>query len=72
MPTKTGEGKDIKPLKDTFWLDGWDGKCHSGFYFRNDIGKKIEAFEKECKRKVVGITLDRKGWNVEFILEDEN
>ena len=56
-------------LKDTFWLDGFEGKCMSGYYFRNDVGKKIEAFEKECGRKVVGITLDREGWNIEFILE---
>jgi len=65
--------KDGKPihLKDTFWLDGWKGKCKSGFYYRNNIGQSIKEFEEKFNRKVVGITLDREGWNVEFILEEE-
>jgi len=72
MPTKTGDGKDMKPIKDTFFLDGWEGKCKSGFYYRNNIGQSIEDFEKKFNRKVVGITLDREGWNVEFILEEKD
>ena len=49
MVTKTGEGKDMKSIKDTFWLDGWDGKCHSGFYYRNNIGQSIEEFENDIE-----------------------
>jgi len=70
MATTDIEGNK-KTLKDTFWLDGWDGKCQSGFYYRNNIGQSIEEFEKKFNRKVVGIILDRAGWNVEFILQEE-
>ena len=72
MPTKTGDGKDMKPIKDTFFLDGWEGKCKSGYFFRNDIGLKIEQFEKEFNKKIVGLTIDRDGWQIEFILEDQD
>ena len=68
MPTKTMDGEDAT-LGDTFWLDGWEGKCKTGYYFRSDIGKKIEGMEKETGRRVVGIKLDREGWNIEFVLE---
>jgi len=71
MKTINKEGNSTK-LKDTFWLDGWNGNCSSGFYYRNNIGQSIEEFEKKFKRKVVGITLDREGWNVEFILQEED
>ncbi len=33
---------DMEPIKDTFWLDGWEGKCKSGYFFRADIGLKIK------------------------------
>jgi len=72
MPTKTGDGKDMKPIKDTFFLDGWRVNVRVGFYYRNNIGQSIEDFEKKFNRKVVGITLDREGWNVEFILEEKD
>ncbi len=70
VKTTTLEGKDVPPIKDTLWLDGWKGKCHSGIYFRSDISKKISEFEKKFKGyKVVGITLCPDSFNVEFICE---
>jgi hypothetical protein len=70
MTTEESVQDDHDPkLKDTFWLDGWEGECQTGFYYRNNIGQAIEDFEKKSNRKVVGITLDREGWNAEFILE---
>ena len=70
MSTTDMEGNK-KVINDTFWLDGWNGKCKSGFFYRNNIGVSIKDFEEKFKRKVVGITLDREGWNVEFILEEQ-
>jgi len=62
---------DMEPIKDTFWLDGWEGKCKSGYFFRADIGLKINNFEKEFGKKIVGFTIDREGWQIDFIVECE-
>ena len=59
------EGVEAKPMKDTFWLDGYEGKCSSGFYVRSDLFKKIAEF-KELGCKVVGIKIEPDSWNLEF------
>ena len=71
VKTTTREEKDVPPIKNTFWLDGWEGKCKSGIYFRSDISKKVEEFENKFKGyKIVGITLCPGSFNIEFICEE--
>lgn len=68
IKTTTPTGESVKPMDNTFWLDGWEGKCHSGFYVRSDLFKKLEEFEK-MGYKVVGIKIEPNSWNMEFICE---
>ncbi len=60
------KGKEVKPMKNTFWLDGYEGGCHSGFYIRSDLFKKVRQFEK-LGYKVVGIQIEPDSWNLHFI-----
>jgi len=69
---KITEEGEKKKLANTFWLDAWEGKCHAGYFYRSNIGKAIRDFEEKFKRKVVGITIDRESFNVDFILEEED
>ena len=68
METIDKKGKEVKPMKNTFWLDGWKGKCNSGFFIRSDLFEKIKHFE-ECGQKVIGIVIEPDSWNLEFICE---
>lgn len=61
-------GQEVKPMKHTYWLDGWEGKCHSGYYVRSDLFKKIADFKK-MGHKVVAIAIEPDTWNMEFICE---
>ena len=65
--TTDKEGKEVK-LKNTFWLDGYEGECASGYFIRSDLFKKIEHFEKSGY-KVVGIKIEPDSWNLEFIVK---
>jgi len=64
--TTTPEGEPVGVMKNTFWLDGYEGKCNSGFYIRNNLFEKIADFEK-MGYKVVGIKVEPGSWNLEFI-----
>lgn len=64
-------GKKVDSMKNTYWLDGWEGDCQSGFYIRSDLFKDIARFEK-TGHKVVGITIEPDTWNMEFICEIKN
>jgi len=66
--TTDKEGKEVGTMKNTFWLDGWEGECSSGFYIRSDLFKKIADF-KEKGYEVVGIKVEPDSWNLEFIVK---
>ena len=66
--TIDSHGNEVKPIKNTFWLDGWEGECHSGYYIRSDLFKKVEEFKK-MGHKVVGIGIEDGSWNLQFICE---
>ena len=68
--TKDKEGNDVGTLNNTFWLDGYEGECNSGFFIRSDLFKKVAHFE-ELGHKVVGIKIEPDSWNLEFICEKE-
>lgn len=71
MKTINKETKEQELIKDVFWKDG-DYDCHSGFYYRSQIGKEIQAFESKFPtHKVVGIKITRDENNVEFICDIE-
>ena len=61
--------------KRQYWLDGFEGVCEGGLYFRSKIAIEISDFEERTERKVVAITVeqemvsDKPSWNVEFLLE---
>ena len=65
-----------KSLKDRiYWLEGFEGPCKSGTFYRSSTGKDIEEFEEKFDREVVAIKLDTKyetgkaSYNIEFILK---
>jgi len=64
------KGKEVKSMKNTFWLDGWEGESHSGFYIRSDLFKKIKHFE-ESGFNVVGIVVEPGSYNLQFICEKQ-
>lgn len=68
VKTTDMKGKDVPPMENTFWLDGFEGKVHSGYYIRSDLFKQIKRFE-ETGHKVIGIKVDPDSWNLEFICE---
>ena len=59
-----------KELKNRiFWVDGFEGKVQSGYYFRAfDLVKFMKKLEKEID-EVVGLEFD--GNNVNVIVKDE-
>jgi len=62
-----GKTDENAEKKEIFWLDKWEGKSMSGYYYRCDLFK----FFENCKNnglKVVGI-VKPKDWNIEFIVE---
>jgi len=64
-----------KVTKREYWLDNYKGPCKGGYYFRSDIFKDIDDFEKRTGRHVVAIIMDRKhesdrpSFNIELVLE---
>ena len=57
-----------------YWLDGYNGPCKSGFYFRSKIAKEIFDIEEKMERHVVAIRLGKKDngnadFTIEFIFE---
>ena len=56
------------PLNKIYWLDKYEGECHSGYFVRCNLFEKIKHFEK-MGYKVVGIKLTD-GWNIEFICKE--
>ena len=58
-----------------YWLDGYNGPCQSGTFYRSKIHLEIEEFETKFKTKVVAIKLSpdyesgKASWTVEFIRE---
>ena len=65
----------MKITKRQYWLDNYKGPCKGGYYFRSDIFKDIDEFEKKTGRHVVAIIMDRKhdsnnpSFNIELVLE---
>ena len=61
--------------KREYWLDKYKGPCKGGYYFRSDIFRDIDEFEKRTGRHVVAIIMDRKhdsdnpSFNIELVLE---
>ena len=66
VKTTDKDGNDVGVLKDTFWLDGYEGDCSSGHYVRSNLFEKIANFN-EMGYKVVGIKVVPGSWNLEFI-----
>lgn len=64
------KGKEVK-FPGMFWLEGFEGGCHSGFYIRSDLFKQVERFEK-MGHKVVGIRIEPGSWNLEFVCEKKD
>ena len=66
--------RDYKNEK-VYWLEGFEGPCKGGTFFRSRISKDVEDFEKKFGQRIVGIKLDedyesgKASFNVEFILE---
>ena len=59
-----------------FWLNEFNGKVKSGFYYRSKIAIEINDIQTRFGLKVVGIHLTDKAngkpsWNVEFLIEDK-
>ena len=57
-----------------YWLNGYNGPCQSGFFFRSAIAKEIFDVEERTGRHVVAIRLCKKDsgsadFNIEFIFE---
>ena len=57
-----------------YWLDGYNGPCRSGFFFRSKFAKEIFDVEERTGRHVVAIRLGKKDngsadFNIEFIFE---
>ena len=57
-----------------YWLDGYNGPCRSGFFFRSKFAKEIFDIEERTGRHVVAIRLGKKDngsvdFNIEFIFE---
>tara|TARA_R100000152_G_C6704685_1_gene133482 strand:+ start:295 stop:633 length:339 start_codon:yes stop_codon:yes gene_type:complete len=57
-----------------YWLDGYNGPCKSGFFFRSAIAKEIFDVEERTGRHVVAIRLGKKDngnadFSIEFIFE---
>jgi len=68
--TKDTEGNEVKPMENMFWLDGYEGKCNSGYYVRSNLFEKIAELEK-TGHKVVGIKIEPGSWNLEFFCKKE-
>ena len=45
--------------KRQYWLDGFEGVCEGGLYFRSKIAIEISDFEERTERKVVAITVEQ-------------
>ena len=71
--TKTTDkaGKEIKPMENMFWLDGYKGECSSGYFIRNNLFKMIAEF-KEKGFEVVGIKVQPDSYNLEFFCKEPN
>jgi hypothetical protein len=54
-------------MKQTFWLDKWEGKAKDGFFVRNPLKEFMEKCDK-AGLKVVGIKYDGT-YNLELIME---
>ena len=57
-----------------YWLDGYNGPCKSGYFFRSKFAKEIFDVEERTGRHVVAIRLGKKDngsvdFNIEFIFE---
>ena len=57
-----------------YWLDGYNGPCKGGYFFRSAVAKEIFDFEERTGRHVVAIKLENKSnrrpsYNIEFVLE---
>ena len=57
-----------------YWLNGYNGPCKDGYFFRSAIAKEIYEFEQRTGRHVVAIKLEKKesgrpSFNIEFVLE---
>jgi len=53
-----------------FWLDKYEGECQGGYFYRNDLFKAFEQFEKNGF-EIVGIKIGD-GWNIEFICKEKS
>ena len=57
-----------------YWLNGYNGPCQGGYFFRSAIAKEIFEFEERTGRHIVAIKLGKKdsgspSFNIEFVLE---
>ena len=57
-----------------YWLDGYNGPCKDGYFFRSAIAKEIHDFEERTGKHVVAIKLEKKengrpSFNIEFVVE---
>ena len=57
-----------------YWLDGYNGPCKGGYFFRSAIAKEIHEFEERTGKHVVAIKLEKNrdnkpSFNIEFVLE---
>ena len=60
--------------KREYWLEGYNGPCKGGYFFRSAIAKEIHDFEERTGKHIVAIKLEKKeggrpSFNIEFILE---
>ena len=65
-----------KPIENRiYWLEGFEGPCKGGFFYRSSTGKDIESFEEKFDREIVAVKLDTKyetgkaSYNIEFIVK---
>ena len=64
----------MKTNQRQYWLDGYNGPCKDGIFYRSSIFKEIDEFEKRTGRHVVAIKFERKedgepSYNIEFVVE---
>ena len=49
----------MKSKTREYWLEGYNGPCKGGYFFRSDIFKDLDEFEKRTGKHVVAIKLER-------------